>query len=129
MKSSPYPLGTPMVYGEEDFRRLGLPKLPWHATFPKGMEGLMLVKVLPPPKMPMPIGAQQPFPPFLPYKTREGLLVFPLCARCSDTQNQKRCSHSDEERAWIAAFPHQDLEMALELGYTILDLYEVSFGV
>jgi hypothetical protein len=129
MKNGRYPLGSPNVYGKEDLDRLELPSLPWSlAKFPKGLhiKGFYLVRILPPKRMPL-LSTKEMLPPFLPYRTKEHLLVFPLCSKCADKQ-LKKCRHSDEQRSWIDALVDEDIELGLELGYTFLDVYEVFRG-
>jgi len=129
MKNDRYPIGVPQVYGKEDFARINLPKLPWKGgkcADKLDMKGFYLVRVLPPDQMPkISEESNELLPPFLPYRTKSGLLVFPLCAKCSELEQKKKCQHSAEERSWIDAFLDQDIELAMQLGYKIVDFYEV----
>lgn len=131
MKNARFPLGEPLVYGKEDLRRIGLPKLPW-AGLKCGEKlekrGFYMVRVLPPDRMPqLSQSGKELLPPFLPYRTKEGLLVFPLCAKCAEKQQRKRCTHTPMERSWVDAFLDEDIKLALKLGYKIIDFFEVNF--
>jgi len=71
--------------------------------------------------------------PVLPYRANKKLL-FPLCATCALNRQQDPCQHSAEDRALTGAWVTLELKKALELGYRILDVYEVrkfvqSFGI
>lgn len=128
MKNAPYPLGEPFVFGKEHMQRFGLPQCPWTGPkFELPIRGLILCRILPPKKMRKPTNAQQPYPPFLGYRAANGNLVFPLCAKCSDIMNRKKCRHNDTKRSWIGAFNHSEIILALQLGYSVLDVFEVSF--
>ena len=63
----------------------------------------------------------------LPYRTKDGRLTFPLCAKCADEMLQlDPCPHHDwRDRTWAAAFTHTELNRAIELGYTVTEGYEV----
>lgn len=130
MKNNRYPLGMPLVFGRADLGRFGLPPPPWKGTdCGNGLleiRGFFLVRILPPDRMPELSGnAQELLPPFLPYRTSAGLLVFPLCAKCSERQQRLKCKHTDKQRSWVDAIMDEDLALALQLNYTILDVFEV----
>jgi len=128
MKNGSFPLGEPLVYVGEQLEKFGFPKCPWSGkNFNLSIRGLIFCRILPPKKMPRPENAQQAYPPFLGYRTKHGNLVFPLCGKCSDLKNGQNCNHNDKKRSWISAYNHIELKMALELGYTILDVFEVGF--
>jgi len=53
-------------------------------------------------------------------------LLFPLCRTCSKELNQTTdCTHNDEERAWIGTYVTEEVKVALEMGYKIVDVYEI----
>ncbi len=82
--------------------------------------GLLKVRVLPPRDLLHPV---------LPLRTRHGLL-FPLCRTCALEQQNAECEHSEEERSWIAAYTNDELQMAFDRGYRLLDPpYEVCVYV
>jgi hypothetical protein len=130
MKNCRFPLGMPQIYGEEQIGRMGLPSLPWDSTTEFGghefpLKGLNLVRILPPQRMPIPsANASSLLPPFLPYRTKEGLLVFTLCSTCAEKQQTKKCRHTIQQRSWVDGFCDEDLQMALSLGYKILNIHE-----
>jgi hypothetical protein len=96
--------------------------LPW--TYEKLQKmpylGWFYVRIEAPKKMEL-----KGLPPFLPFRSTSGTLLFPLCARCAETRSQRPCRHAIQKRSWTAAFMHSDLEIALKLGYTIHEIYEV----
>lgn len=100
-----------------------IPDLPWTQGVAENFPfmGLLFVRVEAPRKMPF----NGKLPPFLPYRTKAGNLVFPLCAHCAEAKQQRKCMHSTEKRSWIAAFTHFDLIHALELGYKVHEIFEV----
>ena len=63
--------------------------------------------------------------PVLPYRCKEGKLVFPLCAKCSEENNQSPCVCSDNQRGWIGTYCSGELEVALEMGYEIKKYFEI----
>jgi hypothetical protein len=74
--------------------------------------------------------------PVLPMRTSGGgsgadqRLVFALCRSCANSgagQSPPPCRHSKHQRSWVAAYTHFELNKALEVGYTVIDLYEVCF--
>ena len=78
--------------------------------------GLIKVKVLPPRRL---------FLPVLPYRSN-GKLKFPLCRKCSDIENlTQSCICSEEERAIIYTYTTPELELALNVGYKIITIYEI----
>ncbi|XP_074596399.1 uncharacterized protein LOC141851557 [Brevipalpus obovatus] len=60
----------------------------------------------------------------LPTKS-DGKLVFHLCSKCSEEKNQQTCSHSDSEHAILGTWTTPELRLAIEKGYSILDIKEV----
>ncbi|XP_067669969.1 uncharacterized protein [Haliotis asinina] len=62
--------------------------------------------------------------PVLPLKS-QGKLKFALCHTCAETEQQKPCQHTNEERCFIGIWCLPELLKALEKGYKILKVYEV----
>lgn len=89
-------------------------KQPTLINFPK-YEGLAFAKVLPPTRLLLPV---------LPYN-HDGKLTFPLCRTCLISQNSSDCVHSIEERCLVDTWLTIELQKAIELGYQLLDIYEV----
>lgn len=63
--------------------------------------------------------------PVLPYRCKEGKLVFPLCAKCSEENNQASCHCPDTQRGWVGTFCSGEIEVALEMGYEITKYFEI----
>jgi hypothetical protein len=107
MKTEKYPVGEPIVLTRENI----------HMEDLLDYQGLLHVRVLAPRNLRLA---------FLPYRTKKGLLTFPLCAKCADQQQQQKCTHSHMERSWVAAFIDTDIKLALDLGYQVLEIFEVE---
>jgi hypothetical protein len=115
MKAREFPVGNATVLTQERvFRETSTP---WTRPEHNLYKGLLLVRVLPPAT-----GLRYPL---LPYRTLDGRLTFPLCACCADRKEQRACRHSDRQRSWKTAYTHAELNKALELGYKVLNVYEV----
>ena len=52
-------------------------------------------------------------------------LYFPLCAACMTENNQLYCSHKDSERELVGSWCTPELELAVEMGYEIVEIYSV----
>jgi hypothetical protein len=105
-KTQHFPLGHPVIFkrGDQDPRD-GI-----------DIEGLIKCKVLPP---------QRLFHPVLPYRARNKLL-FPLCRSCAEEGNQGACPHEDpNDRALTGVWVSFELAKAEDLGYQILEWYEI----
>lgn len=115
----------PKVYAKEHLEAMKNenPPLPWTFDVLEKLpfRGWIYARVEAPRKMPL-----SGLPPFLPYRTKCGNLVFPLCASCSEKRNQRRCKHNTNKRSWTGAFMHSDLEIALRFGYIVHEIYEVE---
>lgn len=62
--------------------------------------------------------------PVLPHKSG-GKLMFSLCATCTEKQQVTVCHHNDEERALTGTWCTVELNVAVEKGYRIAEIYEV----
>src|SRR5687768_1131041 len=80
-------------------------------------EGLVKCKVLPPTNLLHPV---------LPYRCNQKL-NFPLCSTCCKTCQQEPCEHTEEERVLSGSWVTLELKKALELGYRLIEVYEVGF--
>ena len=88
--------------------------------------GIIKLKILPPTNLLHPV---------LPYRSngtgnstcsRAGKLLFPLCRTCGEENQQTGlCQHSDEERAWVHTYCTPEVEVALDMGYKILEVFDV----
>jgi G:T-mismatch repair DNA endonuclease (very short patch repair protein) len=123
LKQNIYPVGHPeRITGNFMFPFLTLctdkfcpyvPHSKYHWKLP--YFGLMKVKILPPRKL---------FHPVLPIKCN-GKLMFPLCITCAVNERQSPCTCMDEDRAITHSYCTNELEVALNMGYTLLKIYEV----
>lgn len=121
MKYGQFPVGQPELVVCNELPRGILEPFPWTTPEQNPFRGILLCQVLPPRAM---LPAE--LPPLLPYFSKcRGKLFFPLCAKCADLQSLDQCAHTDGERCWMAGFTHLELAKALELGYKILNVYEV----
>jgi hypothetical protein len=121
MKYGEFPVGPPRLVVVKELPPGFLPAFPWTRPEDNPFRGLMLCKVMAP-------RAMQPpqLPPLLPYIS-QGKLFFPLCARCADDRRvQQGCPHTVEQRSWVSGFTHLEVNRALQLGYQLLDVYEVE---
>ena len=70
--------------------------------------------------------------PVLPHRCG-GKLLFALCRTCAErgvedavqARELATCSCSEEERAFVGTWVTPELHLAIEMGYTVLDVYEV----
>ena len=66
--------------------------------------------------------------PVLPVRLKCGKsdkLLFPLCRTCAITQQQEKCDHTNDERAFTGTWCSNEIALALEKGYRILEIFEV----
>ena len=66
--------------------------------------------------------------PVLPVRLRCGKankLLFPPCRTCAETQKQEKCEHSPDERVFTGTWRTNEVVLALEKGYRIIEIYEV----
>lgn len=101
-----FPVGHPKII-TENFEVMDANSMPY--------EGLVKCKVLPPTNLLHPV---------LPVRCNKKLL-FPLCSTCASNSQRDPCQHSAEERALSGAWVTLELKKALEVGYRILEVYEV----
>ena len=84
-----------------------------HFTLP--YFGVMKVTVLPPTHLLHPV---------LPIKCN-GKLKFPLCYTCASNDSKEICTCLDSERMFTHSYCTPELEVALNMGYTIVHIHEV----
>ncbi|MCG8432162.1 MAG: hypothetical protein MJA29_13455, partial [Candidatus Omnitrophica bacterium] len=101
-KYKKYPVGHPTII-TENFQHLD------------NYEGLIKCKILAPKHLYLPL---------LPAKMNNKLM-FACCKTCAETLNQGNCSHTQEERAFVGTWVTDEVKKALELGYEILEMYEI----
>lgn len=130
MKYCSFPIGQAEVLTREQLCPPRCPALPWTQEQQNPFKGFLLCRVLPPRGIvhhPEDDDNTNWFLPLLPMRTRKGRLVFAQCARCAERQQQQQpCAHGDEDRSWIAAYTHLELNKALSIGFSVTDLFEVS---
>uniref|UniRef100_A0A914N8J3 DNA-directed DNA polymerase n=1 Tax=Meloidogyne incognita TaxID=6306 RepID=A0A914N8J3_MELIC len=119
MKARTFPIGHPDVLTRDTLLLPPNNPLPWTTPEHNIYKGLLLVRVQPPNFM------NGNLPPVLPYRTHDGRLTFPLCAKCADNRQQRPCTHGERERSWLTGYTHVELNYALERGYKVVDIYEV----
>ena len=78
-------------------------------------EGLVKCKVLPPRGLHIPL---------LPSHINKKLM-FVLCRKCAETENQSICNHSIGDRSLSGTWVSVELQKAVQIGYTLLKVYEV----
>ena len=52
-------------------------------------------------------------------------LLFPLCRSCAENDQQEKCEHTDDERSIMGTWCTEELKLAVEKGYTILEIHSV----
>lgn len=62
--------------------------------------------------------------PVLPFKGN-GKLMFALCRTCALATQQLPCHHTDKERALHGTWVTLEIELALKMGYQVVDMFEV----
>ena len=102
-KRKHYPLGHPEI-----IRNPG-------KTDISNYEGLIFCKVLPP---------QNLYYAVLPMHINDQIL-YTLCYKCAYDKNKSECNHSEEERMLISTWVSVELNLAINKGYRIIDIYEV----
>ena len=78
-------------------------------------EGQVKCKVLPPRGLHMP----------LLHSHINKKLMFGLCRKCAETENQSICTHSVGDRSLSGTWVSVELQKAVQTGYTLLNVYEV----
>ena len=101
-----FPTGHPQII-TENFTRITKKSKPY--------KGLIYCTVRAPRKLLHPI---------LPYKS-EGKTCFPLCRTCVDNRLKEPCTHTDSEREFSGIWTHVELYKAIDLGYTVSQIFEV----
>ncbi|KAF4529260.1 hypothetical protein B566_EDAN017701 [Ephemera danica] len=102
-KYKKYPVGHPSVFVGQDCPQL------------VDIEGFIHFKILPP---------QNLFHPVLPAKIHNKLM-FVLCFKCAEALNPEECDHTDAERALLGTWVSDEVKKAVEMGYKIIEMYEV----
>lgn len=62
--------------------------------------------------------------PVLPMKMNNKL-IFALCRTCAHTSCTDPCTHTTEERQWVTTCHTNEIHLAIQKGYRILDIFEV----
>ena len=111
-KTGVFPVGHPSIY-------VGAECKEFMRGFTNPMEnikGIVKAKELPP---------QNLYTPLLPERIHNRL-VFALCRSCVEDMTETDCNHENiEDRCFTGAWVSLELEKAVELGYTILEVYTV----
>ena len=77
--------------------------------------GFISCKVLPPKQLYLPV---------LPMSC-DGKLLFPLCRTCAGAKNPDSCTCEDDKRCLIGTFTSVELNKAIELGYQVVEVYDI----
>jgi hypothetical protein len=112
-KNFKVPLGHPRILLGEEARSINI------ASF----EGILKARVLPPSNL---------YHPVLPFKMHQKLMFF-LCYTCA-LEKTNECNHTEQDRSFVGTWVVDEVRMALEKGYQILEIfegweYEVQTGV
>ena len=51
-------------------------------------------------------------------------MIFCLCRKCAEIENQNNCTHNKEERSLTRTWIIDEVRKAVEMGYTILTMYK-----
>ena len=105
MYYDPYPVGHPM-------------KILNPPCYDPNWFGFVKCKVLPPRDLYIPV---------LPCRvqmSKSEKLLFTICVKCA-IDNQPRCTHTDAEREFIGTWSTREMNKAIEMGYEVLETYEV----
>ena len=86
-------------------------KLHWELPY----FGVMKVTILPPVDLLFPV---------LPLKCNDKL-KFPLCYKCACNENKEMCQCLDSERMFTHSYCTPEIEVALNMGYIIIQIHEV----
>ncbi|EGT40659.1 hypothetical protein CAEBREN_18823 [Caenorhabditis brenneri] len=107
MKHEAFPIGQPENVEKKSLR---VPLThPSHIPF----EGFLSCRVLAPPDLKLPVLAA---------KVNNRLMFF-LCRKCAEMENQHGCEHTLQERGFSGTFTTVELKKALSLGYKITEVY------
>jgi len=104
----PYPIGHPEVFTQTQL--MGCDP----NDVVRRTNGFIKCKVLPPDGLYLPV---------LPVRCH-GKLMFPLCVKCVEERLQE-CPHTDEQRMMVGSWCTLELQLALEMGYKIEEVFEV----
>ena len=77
--------------------------------------GFISCRVLPPKQLYLPV---------LPMSC-DGKLLFPLCRTCARSKNQDSCTCDDDARCLSGTYTSVELNKAVQLGYQVVEVYEV----
>ncbi|XP_053390166.1 uncharacterized protein LOC128553084 [Mercenaria mercenaria] len=103
-KYKEYPLHHPVILSQEGIDMTNL----------KQYRSLVKCKVLPPRDLWLPV---------LPMHCNKKM-VYTLCRTCAEKELQT-CTHSQEERVLVGVWTSVELNKALDLGYKILEVYQI----
>ena len=65
--------------------------------------------------------------PFLPYRLESGKSIAMACYTCTVRQSKQFCLCSEADRAWLDVYSVEEIELALEYGYEIVQIFEVYY--
>ena len=76
--------------------------------------GLIKAKILPPHSLLLPI-----------LLIKINKLMFPLCRTCTMNESQQSCKCSDKDRVLINTWCTSEINLAINMGYILIEIYEV----
>ena len=79
------------------------------------MEGLIKCTIVPPERL---------YHPVVPFRANQKLM-FSLCRTCVITSNNRECRHKTDERSLAGTWVIDELRLAVQKGYRILEIYEL----
>lgn len=100
-----FPVGHPKIVVGSECMAVDLYKI----------HGVIKCKILP---------NSEAFHPVLPLKLHNKLF-FPVCYSCCLELNQEVCNHSEDQRAIVGTWVVDEVVMAIEMGYVIVEIYEI----
>jgi hypothetical protein len=103
-----YPVGHPKVLFKY---QLPQSNEDWKAA---GIFGAVKCAITPPPSLLHPV---------LPYR-HCGALIFPLCRTCCHERREEFCTHNKAERTLHGTWLSIELDLAIEMGYTLEEVHE-----
>ena len=110
-KYGKFPVGHPKIhFGEESCAQLLREKNGF-----QNINGLIKCRILP---------IQTLFHPVLPVRMHNRLF-FALCRSCCELKQEGICNHVENERAFTGTWVIDEIQVAIEAGYKVLNTYEI----
>ena len=65
--------------------------------------------------------------PFLPFRLESGKSIAMGCRDCAISQRRDFCECNDNKRAWLDVYSLEEIEIALDYGYEIVQIFEIYY--